>query len=207
MSDQCAVPQVVPVTSLTEYFRDSLHSALGRQQLAVGDHTQHYIVNVLTLFARSEALFEPTADGLRLKPLVAMLSEALAAPTLTERQRGLQRLGDVSLFIAGFFARSFARKLVDIDYHISLGAQAYSTLADTDRSRRGAVLGRVFAELAGKFQPLVDALNEISETSCVKSDAEALRLYELWIRTGSRRSWRRLRGLGVLPAPAGQRAH
>jgi len=26
------------------------------------------------------------------------------------RQRGLQRLGDVSLFIAGFFARSFARK-------------------------------------------------------------------------------------------------
>jgi hypothetical protein len=34
-----------------------------------------------------------------------------------------------------------------------------------------------------------------------------LRLYELWIRTGSRRSWRLLRGLGVLPAPAGQRSH
>ncbi len=207
MSDQCAAAQVLPVVSLTEYFRDSLQSVLRKQRLAVGDHTQHYVVNVLTLFARSEALFEQTADGVRLKPLVAMLSEALAAPTLAERQRGLQRLGDVSLFIAGFFARSFARKLVDIDYHISMGAQAYSTLAATGRAGRGAVLGRVFAELAGKFQPLVDALNEISESSCRQSNADALRLYEQWIRTGSRRSWQLLRGLGVLPAPAGRRAH
>jgi hypothetical protein len=198
---------VLPVTSLTEYFRDSLNAALGKQQLSVDDHTRHYVVNVLTLFARSESLFERSAEGCRLKPLVVMLTEALAAPSLAERQRGLQRLGDVSLFIAGFFARSFARKLVDIDYHISMGAQAYSTLADSERGRRGAVLGRVFAELAGKFQPLVDALNEISESSCNHSNADVLRLYELWIRTGSRRSWRLLRGLGVLPAPANQRAH
>ncbi len=207
MSDPCEAAHVLPVSSLTEYFRDSLHSALSRQQLAVGDHTQHYVVNVLTLFARSEALFESTAEGLSLKPLAVMLSEALEAPTLVERQRGLQRLGDVSLFIAGFFARSFAAKLVDIDYHISLGAQAYSTLAASDRSRRGSVLARVFAELAGKFQPLVDALNDISESSCSRSNADALRLYELWIRTGSRRSWRLLRELGVLPAPTGQLAH
>ena len=206
MSDQRETAQVLPVTSLTEYFRDSLQTALQKQQLAVDGHTQHYVVNVLTLFARSEALFEHTPDGLRLKPLVAMLSEALTASSLAERQRGLQRLGDVSLFIAGFFASSFARKLVDIDYHISMGARAYSTLADTDRSRRGTVLRRGFAELAGKFQPLVDALNEISESSCNQSNADALRLYELWIRTGSRRSWRLLRELGVLPAPAGQLA-
>ena len=207
MSDECAAAQVLPVVSLTEYFRDSLQVVLQKQRLAVGNHTQHYVVNVLTLFARSEALFEQTTAGTQLKPLVGMLSEALSAPTLAERQRGLQRLGDASLFIAGFFARSFARKLVDIDYHISMGAQAYSTLAGSDRGRRGAVLGRVFAELAGKFQPLVDALNEISESSCSQSNADALRLYELWIKTGSRRSWRLLRGLGVLPAPAGQRAH
>jgi hypothetical protein len=207
MSDQRETAQVLPVTSLTEYFRDSLQTALQKQQLDVDGHTQHYVVNVLTLFARSEALFEHTSEGLRLKPLVVMLSDAFEATTLAERQRGLQRLGDVSLFIAGFFARSFARKLVDIDYHISMGARAYSTLADTDQSRRGTVLRRVFAELAGKFQPLVDALNEISESSCSQSNMDALRLYELWIRTGSRRSWRLLRELGVLPAPAGQLTH
>ena len=76
MSDQREAAHVLPVTSLTEYFRDSLQAALRKQQLAVDGHTQHYVVNVLTLFARSEALFEQTPDGLRLKPLVAMLSEA-----------------------------------------------------------------------------------------------------------------------------------
>ncbi len=206
MSDRCEAA-VLPVTSLTEYFRDRLNTALCKQRLNVDDHTRHYVVNVLTLFARSESLYERTAEGYRLKPLVVMLSEALAANTLSERQRGLQRLGDVSLFIAGFFARSFARKLVDIDYHIGMGAQAYSTLAASDRSRRGAALARVFAELAGKFQPLVDVLNEISESSCRESNLDTLRLYEVWLRTGSRRSWTLLRELGVLPAPAGQRAH
>jgi len=199
--------QVLPVASLTEYFRDSLDAALGHQQLAVDEHTRHYVVNVLTLFARSEELFEPGAEGCRTKPLVVMLTEALAAPTHTERQRALRRLGDVSLFIAGFFARSFARKLIDIDYHISMGAQAYSALADADGTGRGRVLGRVFQELALKFQPLVDALNEISECSCRHSNSELLRLYEIWLRTGSRRSWRLLRSLGVLPAPGGRLAH
>ena len=75
------------------------------------------------------------------------------------RQRGLQRLGDVSLFIAGFFARSFARKLIDIDYHIAMGGNAYSSLADTlQRSASGRCVAAIYAQLAQKFQGLVDAL-------------------------------------------------
>ncbi len=76
-------------------------------------------------------LYERTPDGLRIRPLAHMLADALEAPSASARQRGLQRLGDVSLFIAGFFARSFARKLIDIDYHIAMGGNAYSSLADT----------------------------------------------------------------------------
>ena len=100
--------RVQPVTNLREFFRDALHGALEKQQLAVEDQTEHYVVNLLTLFARSEALYEQTADGVRLKPLVVMLSEALEASGHAERNRSLQRLGDVSLFVAGFFAHGFA---------------------------------------------------------------------------------------------------
>src|ERR1700760_4575365 len=174
---------LVAVSSLREFFRDAFHTASEHQHLDIDEQAEQYVVNLLTMFSRADALYEKTPDGLRIKPLAHMLAEALDAPSTTQRQRALQRLGDVSLFVAGFFARSFARKLIDIDYHISMGARAYSTLADTDRGRRGAVLGRVFAELAGKFQPLVDALNEISESSCRQSNADALRLYELWIKT------------------------
>jgi hypothetical protein len=200
--------RVVPVVNLREFFRDALHGALVKQHLAVEDQTEHYVVNLLTLFARSEALYEDTPCGPRLKPLVAMLCEALEAPGDVQRQRALQRLGDVSLFIAGFFARSFAASLIDIDYHIAMGGRAYGTLAHaTARGRgRGRVLAAVFAELSQKFQPMVDALNEVSESAYSHSDQDILRLYEIWLKTGSARSHALLERLGVHPISAGASA-
>jgi hypothetical protein len=195
--------RVVPVANLREFFKDELHGALEKQQVAVEDQTEHYVVNLLTLFSRSEALYESTPEGPRLKPLVVMLSEALEAPSQGDRNRALQRLGDVSLFIAGFFARGFARKLIDIDYHIAMGGRAYAALADTLSRGRSRVLGDVFSELSEKFQPMVDALNEVSETSYAHSDKDILRLYEIWLKTGSRRCFDILKRLGVDPTAAG----
>jgi len=195
--------RVVPVANLREFFRDELHGALEKQQVMVEDQTEYYVVNLLTLFSRSEALYDQTSEGTRLKPLVVMLTEALEAPTAEHRNRGLQRLGDVSLFIAGFFAQSFARKLIDIDYHIAMGGRAYATLAETMGRGRGRVLGKVFSELADKFQPMVDALNEVSETSYRHSDKDILRLYEVWLKTGSRRCFDLLKRLGVNPTAGG----
>jgi hypothetical protein len=193
--------RVVRVSNLQEFFRDHLHEALGRQHLVVEDQTEHYVVNLLTLFARSDALYEQTPAGPRLKPLIVMLTEALEARSTGDRHRSLQRLGDVSLFVAGFFAHSFARKLVDIDYHVAMGGRAYRALAEGLGRGRSRVLAQVFAELAEKFQPLVDALNAVSETSYHHTDQDVLRLYEIWLKTGSRRSYQILRRLGVDPAP------
>jgi hypothetical protein len=199
-----AASRVLPVANLREFFRDTLHGALQRQHLAVEDHTEHYVVNLLTLFARSEALYEHTPDGLRLKPLVAMLCEALEAPAGSPlRERTLQRLGDVSLFVAGFFAHGFASKLIDIDYHIAMGGCAYGALARSGGSGRARVLGRVFAELSQKFQPMVDALNEVSEGGAAACDRDILRLYEIWLKTGSARCYGQLKRLGVDPTAVG----
>src|ERR1700738_5298593 len=104
MHEGQASKRVVPVANLREFFKDALHGALVKHQLAVEDQTEHYVVNLLTLFARSEALYDRTAEGTRLKPLVVMLADALEAPSSGDRNRNLQRLGDVSLFVAGFFA-------------------------------------------------------------------------------------------------------
>src|SRR5499427_698904 len=160
---------IQPVASLKEFFRDALHDALSHQHVAVEDQTEHYVVNLLTLFSDADALFErdprEPEQRARLKPLALMLGEALEAPTQEARFRGLQRLGDVSLFIAGFFSAGFARKLVDIDYHIAMGGRAYGALAENCGASRGRTLRQVFAELAAKFTPMVDALNEISESS------------------------------------------
>jgi hypothetical protein len=204
MTETTSSTGLVPVANLREFFRDALKSAFARQRLSVDDQTEHYVVNLLTLFARSEALYERTPTGTRLKPLVVMLSEALEAPSQQDRHRGLQRLGDVSLFVAGFFAQSFAKKLIDIDYHIAMGGRAYGTLAAAHARGPRRVLGAVFAELANKFQPLVDSLNELAESAYRHSDRDILRLYEIWLKTGSRRSYRILERLGVHPTPGGR---
>ena len=197
---------VVAVPNLREFFHDSVQKALRNQRVAVDDHTEHYVVNVLTMFARSEELYERTPDGVRLRPLAHMLADAAAAPSSQQRDEALRRLGDVSLFIAGFFAQSFARKLVDVDYHIAMGGRAYGTLAENLRySIRGQAFAAVFMELAGKFQRLVDVLNDVAEMAYQHTDKDILRLYEIWLKTGSPRAFAILQRLGVAPVQIGAR--
>lgn len=195
---------LVAVSSLREFFRDAFHAASEHQRLDIDESAEQYVVNLLTMFSRADALYEKTAEGLRIRPLAHMLADALEAPSVSARQRALQRLGDVSLFVAGFFARSFARKLVDIDYHIAMGGNAYSSLADTmQRSTSSRGIAAIYAQLAQKFQRLVDALNEVSEMSYRHSDADILRLYEMWMKTGSPRAHGLLHQLGVQPVKQG----
>jgi len=197
---QAVSGSLVAVSSLREFFRDAFHAASERQHLDIDEQAEQYVVNLLTMFSRAEALYEQTPEGLRIKPLAHMLADALEAPTAAARQRSLQRLGDVSLF----FAQSFARKLIDIDYHIAMGGNAYSSLADTlQRSVSGRSIAAIYAQLASKFQPLVDALNDVSEMSYQHTDADILRLYEIWMKTGSPRAHGLLKKLGVQPVAAG----
>ncbi|WP_198683147.1 hypothetical protein [Peristeroidobacter agariperforans] len=199
---------VVAVPNLREFFHDSVQKALRNQRVAVDDHTEHYVVNVLTVFARSEELYERTPEGVRLKPLAHMLADASAAQSSQQRDEALRRLGDVSLFIAGFFAQSFARKLVDVDYHIAMGGRAYGTLAENMRySIRGQAFATVFLELARKFQRLVDVLNDVAEMAYQHTDKDILRLYEIWLKTGSPRAFAILQRLGVAPVNAGRKEH
>jgi len=199
--------RLLTVSDVRAFFREALATALAQQQLRVKDQTEHYVVNLLAMFARTEALFEPGPDGMRQKPLALLLAEALEAQDDERRYRILQRLGDVALFVAGFLASGFPRRLIDIDYHIAMGGRAYGTLAQIPRRGPRRVLAAVFAELEDKFQPLVDALNDISDSAVTHSQRDLLRLYDLWHRTGSRRAHRLLMRLGIQPVPCGALAH
>jgi hypothetical protein len=108
---------------------------------------------------------------------------------------GLKKVGDLSLFISGFFSDSLNRSLVDVDYYIQLGECAYGSLA-----RRGDdTFTDVFDELAEKFAAFVDVLGEVSERTALSSNADLLRLYEKWVRTKSRRSGDLLVARGIVP--------
>lgn len=202
MSDCASSEQVLPVQNLRDYFRESIDAAIEKQKVDVDPHAAHYVVNLLTLFSRSEDLYEDHGEAYGLKPLALMLVDAVEAGSAEQRTLFLQRIGDVSLFVAGFFADSLAHRLVDLDYYIHMGGNAYGSLSDEIRGTlRGRALAHVYRELAHKFQVLVDVLNEVRDGARQSSDIDLLRTYEVWLKTGSRRAAALLRQNGVVPMP------
>lgn len=202
--------RVVPVPNLRDFFRESIDAAIDRQGVDVDPHATHYVVNLLTLFARSEDLYEDHGEHYGLKPLAMMLADAVDAATSAQRNFSLQRIGDVSLFIAGFFADSLAHKPVDLDYYIYMGGSAYGSLSEEIRgTTRGRALADVYRELARKFQLVVDLLNEVRDAARASSDVDLLRTYEIWVKTGSKRAESLLRQHGITPMPnsVSQRNH
>ena len=202
MSSTAASECVVQVHNLRDYFRESIDVVIDNQGVDVDPHAAHYVVNLLTLFARSEDLYEDHGEAYGLKPLALMMADATAASSAVERTFSLQRIGDVALFIAGFFADGLAHKLVDLDYYIHMGGTAYGSLSDEIRgTARGRALADVYRELARKFQIVVDVLNEVRDSTRRSSDIDLLRTYEVWLRTGSKRAAGLLRKNGVVPMP------
>ena len=194
--------RVVPVHNLRDYFRESIEAAIEHQGVKVDPHAAHYVVNLLTLFSRSEDFYEDNGDSYGIKPLALMMVDAVDAPTIAERNFSLQRIGDVALFISGFFADSLAHKLVDLDYYIHMGGNAYGSLSEEIRGTfRGRALAGVYTELARKFQIVVDVLNEVRDSARQSSDIDLLRTYEVWLRTGSKRAAELLKQNGVIPMP------
>lgn len=176
--------------SPAEYFRELVDSAMKRQHLAARELTSFYLVHLLTGFVHFDRTAAPPED----EALGIRFVKALQTAGVRQRD-ALRQVGDLSLFIAGFFADSLTRGPVDIDYYVSLGEHAYGSLA-----RQGTdTFGDVFDELSGKFAAFVDVLGEVSERSALASNADLLRLYERWVRTRSRRSGELLAARGIVP--------
>ena len=176
--------------SPTEYFKELVETAMEHQHVAMRDLTSFYLVNLLTGFVHLDRAPAAASD----EPLGVRFARALQAGGNRQRD-GLREVGDLSLFISGFFADSLTRSLVDIDYYIQLGERAYGSLA----ARSDPAFGDVFDELAGKFPACVDVLSEVSERSALASNSDVLRLYEKWMRTRSRRSGDLLAERGIVP--------
>jgi hypothetical protein len=185
--------EILLAPSLGEFFRDMLTAAREHQKIEVQESTEFYLVNLLSEFVPAAQLF-PTAAH-ESEPLAFMLKRAHETQGF-ERVRELKKLGDTSLYVSGFFGDSFERKVVDIDYYISMGGRAYGVLSQIFE---GGGAGPLYMELAQKFVKLVDLLSEVSERAALGTNKGAVRLYERFVKTGSERMARLLSEQGLLP--------
>jgi hypothetical protein len=174
--------------SAVEYFKELVDGALAHQGIVAGELTSFYVVHLLAGFLQSRA------DAGGDEPLAVQLARAFESGGVQQRA-SLKQIGDVSLFISGFFSDSLRRKVVDVDYYASIGGVAYNALSRDDTD----TFSPAFAELGEKFIAFVDVLTEVSERSACASNMDLLRLYERWLKTGSRRSGQLLVERGVVP--------
>jgi hypothetical protein len=173
--------------SAMEFFKELVDGALAHQRITAGELTAFYVVQMLAGF-----LQRPTANDEA--PLGMRLTQALEAGG-TRQRANLREIGDASLFISGFFSDSLRRRLVDVDYYVHIGGVAYNALSREETD----AFAPAFAELAAKFVDFVEVLSEVSERSSCSSNTDLLRLYERWLKTGSRRSGQLLVERGVVP--------
>ena len=191
---------VVAVTSLKQFFKSLLDEALGATGLDVAEVTEFYLANLLAEFAAADRLFAPDElGGAREEPLALLYHRAQSAER-EDRIRILRRLGDVSLYKAGFFAGALRDSVVGQGYTIDMGRAAYSQVAVLARGG----FAQVYDELGRKFRPLVDVLEGIAARSSARSSpAGALKIYESWRRTGSDALETVLVDAGLLPRRGG----
>ncbi len=193
--------ELVASSSLKEFFKALLDEVIARQRVVLAEFTEFYVVNLLAEFAATDKLFTQEEDGRKGHEPLAVLYHRALLQEREERIRTLRKLGDVSLYKAGFFPQALReRSAVGPDYYIQMGGAAYAQVAELAPAGGFAA---VYRELCRKFRSVVEVLEEISARGMVANGPQgALKVYETWVRTGSDRLEKVLVDAGmVVPKP------
>ncbi len=189
--------QLVPAQSLATFFRTLLNEALAQARLDVGELTGLYLANLLVEFTVADHLFARDEGGE--EPLAVLYCRAMQEEGMA-RIRTLRRMGDVSLYKAGFFAGALHRTAVGPDYYIHMGGAAYGQVADL---ARGGV-GEVYGELGRKFRSLATVLELIAARGLARgSPSGLLKVYQAWTERGGEALEGVLAEAGLLPRRGG----
>lgn len=185
---------VTLAASVDEYFHEVVTDALSAVDLDASQPASWYLVGLLGDFTKARLTDEPL--GLKL---------AAPAEDAGERMKTLKQVGDTSLYVAGFFAESLSRSLVDVDYYVGLGQSAYAQLARSfGATRSNRSIGDVYEELAEKFPKFVDVLMQVRKRTNLaelNNTTDVGKLYEIWLRTRDEWVEKKLKAAGLIVDP------
>jgi hypothetical protein len=179
---------VTLAASVDEFFHEVVTDALSAGDLDASEPAGWYLVGLLGEFTTTRLTDEPL--GLKL---------AGAGHRPEQRVRTLKEVGDTSLYVAGFFAESLTRSLVDVDYYVGLGQTAYTQLARSLGSNKS--IGEVYEELAAKFPQFVDVLARVRKRITIaelNASSDIGRLYDIWLRTRDEWVEKKLKQAGLI---------
>lgn len=188
-----------------QHFSEALKEALEQRKVKSYPHLETYLIHMLKHYLDSRNLFTPHSthgennenppETLAEMYLIAMNSEN------SRKKEIMKTLADRSLYLAGFFGDSLQKKLVDIDYYSEMGSAAYFNLSTWTKEDH---LSEVYKTFSKRFIEFVEVLSYMSEKSAVQADQNVLRLYDLYLKTGSEMAREKLNQLGIVTLPKEQ---
>jgi hypothetical protein len=181
------------LVDLRGWFRERLEDALERRRVETGEDTRAYLVELLTALGIGR---RRTPGHV---PLAFQLEAALGANG-TERLRRYRQLGDEALCLSGLFADHLERRGIAPDYVHTMGGGAYeSARVLAMQSASEAAHTPVYRELSRKFDRFAEVLDEVRESTVLRTPQDIVKLYDKWRRTRSPAIAERLCAEGVVP--------
>lgn len=176
-------------TRPSEFFKERVRVALTNNNMTIDNDVEFYLVTLLCNFIQPQG----SLDLLELDtPLALYLKEALESSDSYEQQTRFKVLGDLSLYVSGYFQESFNRKTIDIDYYIAIGSSAYRKVATLSAQS-------LYRKLATSFPQLIEIVSEVAIIPGQDKPADILATYDRWTRSNSKRLLKVLQDLGIDP--------
>lgn len=196
--------------SAQDFFATAVEEACVQRKIKTYPQVKNYLVRLLEFYLDARNLHEDEMDesGKRKPQTLAEMYLIAQNSDHTTKLELLKKLGDKSLYLSGFFSESFARKIIDVDYYVDMGGTAYAQLASSTKEDG---LSKVYSIFSQRFVEFSDVLTCISHNSQVENDQNVLRLYDLYLRTGSELAKEKLLQKGVIPvstsSPQASKSH
>ena len=152
--------------------------SLKKTGVNISSNVQSYLSKLLEFYIFSDHLFsELDSSG---KKQVKTLAELYlhSYESKVSLKNSLQKMGDTSLYISGFFRESLKKKLISADYYINMGRQAYFNLSNLED-------GKLFKEMSSCFPDLVSVLFQIRKNNSSNKYNDLFSLLDQYMETGS----------------------
>ena len=174
-----AVP-VVEFTTPNDFFKAKVENAASGLQVDLSTELEFYLVNLLCEFIQPQNLKIGDMNLLD-TPLALIYKQALEAPPQMQ-VKVYKKLGDISLYVAGYFQASLSRKTVGRSYYISMGSSAYQKMSNIMKNRhREMHLLKCIAAFLKSLRLLLRSLQE-----SVRAYLVTTKIYTLFMKNVTR---------------------
>ncbi len=186
--DQDNKPAII-AGDLDSFFGSLLRDAAQLQNLFASPLAIEYVSKLFVRFADVEAAF--FQEGVTVPVLADLMQEAREAETY-RKYSILQKLGDTSLMVSGYFPEALQKRNVDVRYYVQMGEFAYSQLDDLSE-RRG-----VYGELSDRFLPFTNLIQHVS-VELRTQDSGPEELLQMYSQSKNPGILRKLQTKGIFP--------